>query len=195
MSAKSDILARVRRAIEAREAIGHPGPFAGRHLEDPTSATDAFHRTFSAAGGEVVHVEDHAAAEAWVVEFCRGSSGVAVGTDVPPSLRERLSLEAPERSEVGVSMAVGAIGETGSLMLSSRDGRRAQLLPPTHVVLVDAARVAGTLREALLGMKSDAPSAVGLHSGPSKSADIGQILVTGVHGPGRVIAVVIGAGA
>ena len=38
------------------------------------------------------------------------------------------------------------------------------------------------------------PSAIGLHSGPSKSADIGQVLVRGVHGPGRVIAVLVGRG-
>jgi len=36
------------------------------------------------------------------------------------------------------------------------------------------------------------PTALGLHSGPSKSADIGQVLVRGVHGPGRVVAVIIG---
>jgi L-lactate dehydrogenase complex protein LldG len=40
-------------------------------------------------------------------------------------------------------------------------------------------------------MKEDLPSAVGLHSGPSKSADIGHIMVKGVHGPGRLIAAVI----
>ena len=40
-------------------------------------------------------------------------------------------------------------------------------------------------------MRADLPSAIGLHSGPSKSADIGQIMVKGVHGPGRVVAVVI----
>jgi L-lactate dehydrogenase complex protein LldG len=34
------------------------------------------------------------------------------------------------------------------------------------------------------------PAALALHSGPSKSADIGRILVRGVHGPGRLVAAV-----
>ena len=58
---------------------------------------------------------------------------------------------------------------------------------------VRAGDVHATLREALLAMRDDLPSAVGLHSGPSKSADIGHIMVKGVHGPGRLVAVVIGA--
>ncbi len=41
-------------------------------------------------------------------------------------------------------------------------------------------------------MRDDLPSAIGLHSGPSKSADIGHVMVKGVHGPGRLIAVVLG---
>jgi L-lactate dehydrogenase complex protein LldG len=48
-----------------------------------------------------------------------------------------------------------------------------------------------TFREALAAVRPDLPSAIGLHSGPSKSADIAQTLVTGVHGPGRLIVVVI----
>ncbi|MGC8905434.1 LUD domain-containing protein, partial [Thermus sp.] len=35
------------------------------------------------------------------------------------------------------------------------------------------------------------PAALGLHSGPSKSADIGQVMVKGVHGPGRLVVVVL----
>ena len=35
------------------------------------------------------------------------------------------------------------------------------------------------------------PRALGLHSGPSKSADIGQVMVKGVHGPGRLVVVVL----
>jgi len=88
-------------------------------------------------------------------------------------------------------MARGAIAETGSLMMDARDGRRTQLLAPTHVVFVRAAQVHATFREALLAVRTDLPSAIGLHSGPSKSADIAQTLVKGVHGPGRLIVVVI----
>jgi len=89
-------------------------------------------------------------------------------------------------------MAVGAVAETGSLRLDARDGRGTQLLPPTHVVVVHAARIHLTLADALRRLRGDLPSVLALHSGPSKSADIGQILVTGVHGPGRVVAVVVG---
>ena len=41
-------------------------------------------------------------------------------------------------------------------------------------------------------LRAGLPAALGLHSGPSKSADIGGTVVTGVHGPGRCIAVLEG---
>jgi L-lactate dehydrogenase complex protein LldG len=43
------------------------------------------------------------------------------------------------------------------------------------------------------GIKEGLPSAMGLYSGPSKSADIGQILVKGVHGPGRLVVLIVGS--
>jgi hypothetical protein len=52
-----------------------------------------------------------------------------------------------------------------------------------------------TLGDALQACREDLPAVLALHSGPSKSADIGQILVTGVHGPGRIIAAILGADA
>ena len=91
-----------------------------------------------------------------------------------------------------MSLARGAVAETGSLIMDARDGRRAQLLVPTHVVFVRTRDVYATLREALTELADDLPSAIGFHSGPSKSADIGQILVKGVHGPGRLVAVLMG---
>lgn len=194
MSARERILARVRAAQDERPRPPHPGPFrAPRPVPLPEDPVEGFSTLFLRAGGEVVPIPDDAAAASWIRAFAAGFRSVAVGATVPSSLApEPAAYAAPETAELGISMALGAVAETGSLLLSSRDGRRTQLLPPTHLVLVRAASVRATLTDTLQSLRPALPPAVGLHSGPSKSADIGQILVRGVHGPGRVVALLIG---
>lgn len=109
------------------------------------------------------------------------------------ALRPDLPAADPSEADLAVSVALGAAAQTGSLVLSSREGRRLQVLAPVHLVWVEAADVHPTLGEALEAAKDDLPAVLALHSGPSKSADIGQIMVTGVHGPGRLVAAVMGA--
>jgi L-lactate dehydrogenase complex protein LldG len=147
-----------------------------------------------AAGGEVVRLENVSAARAWIGSFAHDFESVALGNKVPTALRPSLPTAPPDVAPLGISLARGAVAETGSLLLDARDGRRAQLLPPTHVVFVGTSDIYATFRDALSSMRDDLPSAIGLHSGPSKSADIGHIMVKGVHGPGRLIAVVIDDG-
>jgi L-lactate dehydrogenase complex protein LldG len=146
-----------------------------------------------AAGGEVIRQPGLEAAAAWLAELASAFETAAVGATVPRELRPPLPVASPVSADLGVSHARGAIAETGSLLLDARDGRQSQLLAPTHVVFVRATDVHATFRDALREIRDDLPSAVGLHSGPSKSADIGHVMVKGVHGPGRLIAVVIGA--
>jgi L-lactate dehydrogenase complex protein LldG len=193
--AKERILARVREASRGRTPVDHPGPFESwRPAGSPEqTAVERFAAMLEAAGGEVVRVSDDDAAAAWMASFSNGFASAAIGELVPAALRPALPIAPPDVAPLGVSLARGAIAETGSLLLDARDGRRSQLLPPTHVVFVRAGDVRTTFREALVGMRDDLPSAIGLHSGPSKSADIGHIMVKGVHGPGRLVAVVVGA--
>ncbi len=194
MSARDRILGRVRGTLLKREPSPHPGEFLGWRPEAPPgSPVDGFQELFEAAGGEVVRVSDALAARRWLDGFARELRTAAVGETVPDSLRPALAPADPEAAELGVSMARGAVAETGSLIMDARDGRRAQLLTPTHVVFVNAEAIHASLRDALVDLSQDLPSAIGLHSGPSKSADIGQVMVKGVHGPGRVVAVVVGA--
>lgn len=194
MSARDRILGKVRSTLLKREVLGHPGDFEGwRPAPPPGSAVDAFQALFEAAGGEVVRVPDGLGARNWLREFAAGFDTVVVGESVPDGLRPLLDAAPAEKADLGVSMARAAVAETGSLVMDARDGRRAQLLAPTHVVFVNAEAVYASLREGFVDMASTLPSAIGLHSGPSKSADIGQIMVKGVHGPGRVVAVVVGA--
>lgn len=191
MSARERILARIRDALEDRPKAPHPGRFRGGRPNAPLPPVEGFVQVFTKAGGEVVRVADKGRASAWLRDFTTDVAGVAVGTGVDRGLFPDGANAQPESAAVGISVARGAVAETGSLLLDSRDGRRTQLLPPTHVVVLEAASIHATLVEALTDLRADLPTALGLHSGPSKSADIGQILVRGVHGPGRVIALVI----
>lgn len=187
------ILARLRAAIERRsthDPSGHPGPFSGARPEPPAPAFDGFRTMFQSAGGEVVRLGDEAAAAEWIAALPDAHS-VCLGTDVG-DFASTIPTADPASADLGISRARAAIAETGTLVLDARGGRRVQLLVPTHVILVRVEDIHSTLSEALVDLRDDLPSALGLHSGPSKSADIGQVMVRGVHGPGRVIALVLG---
>jgi len=195
--ARERILDRIRAANRDREPVTHPGrlpeaieppvPFEGGR-SDPV---DAFEDRFRAAGGEVVRFADTAVLAGWLESFASEFESVSVCVDVPESLRPRLPSVSPSEAELGVSVAVGAAAQTGSLLLSSKEGRRSQLLPPVHLVWIHSRDVQGTLCGALEARGEELPATLALHSGPSKSADIGRIIVTGVHGPGRIIAGII----
>ncbi len=97
--------------------------------------------------------------------------------------------------DAAVTTTRGAIAETGSLILwpSSDEPRLMSLVPPVHIALVDTSRIHDTFAQVLrdedwaAGMP---PNAL-LISGPSKTADIEQTLAYGVHGPKRLIVVLI----
>jgi len=191
---RARILARIRAANEGRSAVAHPGDFEGWRQETPPSDVEAFVERFEGVGGEVARVSDRASAREWLADFALGFASVTVGTGVGAELHPALPVAEASQASLGISAARAAIAETGSLILDARDGRRTQLLAPTHVVLLEEERIYRTVREALVDMMDDLPAALGLHSGPSKSADIGQVMVKGVHGPGRIVAVLIERG-
>ena len=97
---------------------------------------------------------------------------------------------------VGITSADYALADTGSLvMLSSREeARLISLLPPVHIALVPRERILTGLDELLSLLPDPAAqtSSMVLITGPSRTADIEQILVRGVHGPGTIHVVVVG---
>ena len=89
-----------------------------------------------------------------------------------------------------------AIAETGSLVCvaGARHSRGATLIPPVHVAVVAASQLRGDLLDAFADSPNgpNAAASVSLITGPSKTADIEGVLVTGVHGPGAVHIVLVG---
>src|SRR6185437_7463515 len=98
-------------------------------------------------------------------------------------------------ADYGITSADYALADTGTLvMLSSpQEARMISLLPPAHVALVPRSRILASLDElfTLLPDPAAVTSSMVLITGPSRTGDIEQILVRGVHGPGDFTVVVV----
>ena len=97
--------------------------------------------------------------------------------------------------DAGITGVECAVAETGTLVCQSGSGRvrGGSLIPPLHVALVNAAQIVPDLYDCLarFGGGSDLPANVNMITGPSKTADIEGILVTGVHGPREVHVILV----
>jgi L-lactate dehydrogenase complex protein LldG len=95
----------------------------------------------------------------------------------------------------GITAADYALADTGTLvLLSSRsEARLISLLPPGHIAVVAQERILTGLDElfSVLPQPAEQSSSMVLITGPSRTADIEQILVRGVHGPGEIHVVVV----
>lgn len=94
-------------------------------------------------------------------------------------------------ADLGVTGADLALAETGSVVVSTGPGksRLVSLLPPVHVVVVPKSRLVADLFAWNRPNINEFPSQIVWISGPSKTADIEQTLVVGVHGPKRLIVI------
>jgi L-lactate dehydrogenase complex protein LldG len=90
--------------------------------------------------------------------------------------------------QFGITAALGAIAETGTIILSDNGTSRrlGALAPWVHVALVRQSEIFLDLPAAVTAMPKD-PNIIWC-TGPSKTADVEGILIEGVHGPGIQIA-------
>jgi L-lactate dehydrogenase complex protein LldG len=93
--------------------------------------------------------------------------------------------------QFGITAATGAIAETGTLILSDRDTSRrlGALTPWVHVAVLHRSQIFTDLPAAVAALPAD-PNVIWV-TGPSKTADVEGILIEGVHGPGRQIALLL----
>ena len=101
---------------------------------------------------------------------------------------------------VGITGVECALAETGSLVVTSwtEGAQLASLAPPVHVALYRRKQLVATLDEALEWLRvACAPRepawrrSIVFITGTSRTADIEQILIRGVHGPGEVHAILV----
>ncbi|MBI1983122.1 MAG: lactate utilization protein, partial [Acidobacteria bacterium] len=103
-------------------------------------------------------------------------------------------------AEVGITGVDFVLAESGTLVLTSatEGAQLASLAPPVHVALYRREQALGSLEEVLERLPvprepeiSPPGRAIVFITGPSRTADIEQILIRGVHGPREVHAILV----
>jgi L-lactate utilization protein LutC len=146
-----------------------------------------------------IHVVPWKQAEELTVEpLLTESSSDEAGAASNWSQRSPL-LQAAEQCRLGVVWADFALAETGTVVLCAQggNGRSVSLLPEILFAVFRADQLVRRMGEAFSAMAEDErysrvwPSSINMITGPSRSADIENDLTIGIHGPGKVYAVII----
>lgn len=212
MTSRESILDNVRTALGRSEGQP-PSPAPEVHLVVPEVDIEQRIVQFTAAleqlGGHVQRAGNPAAAHSAVEAILHGCSAIASNAPflaecgIPEIAGVQSGLHDPQQMRqaaasagVGVTSADYALADTGTLVMlaSPIEARLISLLPPVHVAVVPQSRILTDLDELfmMLPKPADQTSSLVFITGPSRTADIEQILVRGVHGPGAVHVIIVG---
>lgn len=111
-----------------------------------------------------------------------------------PGLTFAPTRELAAESRVGVTEFDWALANTGTLAQDATDPRLrlASTLPVTHVALVRESALLPDLGALLARVDPRRARYLALVTGPSRTADIERVLTIGVHGPRRLVIVLVG---
>ena len=178
------------------------------------SATlEAFKTRAEAVSAEVHRFAAQQEALAFVLDFLR-EAGVseapecgavwAAGSFLAGTPKEELSAQVPglrfdvtqaasAASRVGISQLDWAIAGTGTLVQDATavEKRLVSTLPPIHIALLGTDRILADMGSVLQRLRPEQINYISFITGPSRTADIERVLTIGVHGPGRLIIVVV----
>ncbi len=215
---RSRFLKRVEEAVGAGSLPGLPAPHPGHALPDlaDVDLTAHFVEAFQALDG-IVHRQSPLEVITGIMEERQAAKFLAWDDEQLPAdgLLAALAKKGYRRTEtvlpsdpdgriphqmgymdakVGVSAAVAAFAESGSMVVASGRGRSrlASVIPAVHIVLVPTDRIFRSLSH--WAAHAESPELLAnmvVITGPSRTGDIELILTKGVHGPGEIHAVLL----
>lgn len=200
-----------RRAIVKGRLENHPSgtiPERGRHA--PFKRVETFIEMARAADATTARVRHKDEVLPAVIAFLRSRKlpgDVVHGSDAyiesldwhrHKDINPHPGAPAPE-DQVSLAKAFGGVAETGTLIMVSGPENPTTLnfLPFTEIVIVEAKDIAGNYESVWERLRAERgagnmPRSVVWVTGPSRSADIGQKLLLGAHGPGNLHIIIVG---
>lgn len=203
MPAREHILHKVRTAL-GRSAGQPPEPAPEARLRAPAvDREERIRRMLASFSGKTLRVGSAAQARDHIAAQLDGRRAVAspspvleglgilelpgvtpVGGD-PATVRQACAA-----ADIGITSAEYALCDTGALVVlaTSHESRLVSLLPVVHITVLPVDRILTGLDELFTVMPDPAArsSSMVLIGGPSRTADIEQILTLGVHGPREI---------
>lgn len=188
-----------RRGIVTARLTGHPrGVIPQRGEGDEKTRVALFCRMIEAVSATTRKLASSADIPAAIADYLRaanlpmvvrhGSDPLFASLDWPATLTRSEGFS--DGSDlVSVSRAIGAVAESGTLVLVSGADNPTTLnfLPDYHIVVVAAADIAGDYETVWDRLRArfgaTLPRVVNWISGPSRSADVEQTIILGAHGP------------
>ncbi|MDD4338935.1 MAG: lactate utilization protein [Syntrophales bacterium] len=221
-AAREDILGKLKKADRREEAPARPPlppltevgwgteQLIEKFTENLALQTGVVHRVADRAGA-LEKLTEIAQAEGWkavmiatdevLAPLDLAAWGRTNGIDVLKAAdftaRDAFKDAVFDQVDAGITGVDWAVAETGTVALvhDDRQPRLVSLAPILHVVVVPVDRILPVYEQALeriLAARGGMPAHLNLITGPSMTADIQATPFKGMHGPRRVIALLIG---
>jgi L-lactate dehydrogenase complex protein LldG len=180
---------------------------------ETTILIDIFKTKAEAVGSEVYHFPGKNEALTFILYLLKKESiaeadgCIAVWADGPflngiprdrllekvPGLRFDVTSETAAAAKIGISQMDLAIADTGTLIQDATavEQRLVSTLPEIHIALMSTQKIVPDLATALTKINPNDADYLTFITGPSRTADIERVLTIGVHGPERLVIILV----
>ena len=215
MSSRDAILHRIRTRLSGTPAMAPPPvpEVWPRQTSDKTVLAERFATELKAVHGETIRCRSMAEAQQQLAQLSQAAPWSTIGAADGPLTRELTAALPPDRLSwvdaawkaeriaqlpVGLVAADTLLADTGSCVIvcGTTHERLMCYLPPECVVIARVAQLAEHLPAAWGPISTacaakDSRGEIVLITGPSRTADIEKILILGVHGPKRLVVLLV----
>ena len=217
MSARDDILARLRGPLDSAGSIDQRRTAVAARLKAPpridvlgrvrdVDLVAAFKNRAGELGVTISQIASLSDLGTAVTDYLRAHNLPQVVRTSPELAQENIAWPATLTvthggtdggDPVGMTLARAGVAETGTVIMTSgaHSPTKLNYLPESHIVVLPASSIVASYEQGLDIARGDKgalpPRTINWISGPSRTADIEQTILVGVHGPKRIHIVIV----